>query len=236
MLVARATTIACRLEFPDVIRGMAAAELADDERPESVTVHAEVIEPQRAPRTTAAAVLAASQSAEDRAREFAEQTPRDQEWLRQHDPAYAQMPAPAADQTAAAAPLAPEPEPEEQRYVLPVSKPQLDSIKARLEDLGLGGRAAAARASRMQVLSHLVGREIDDPRALTGSEAKACLAGLAGDAGVEVCYQLGIFARPEPAPAPVEVAVEHADAAGYDPTAEPEGWGTDGVGAEAEGR
>jgi hypothetical protein len=56
MLVARATTIACRLEFPDVIRGMVAAELADDDRTPATAV--EVVAVETTPRVSAGDVLA----------------------------------------------------------------------------------------------------------------------------------------------------------------------------------
>ena len=200
MLYCRASSIACRAVFPDVLRGLVSYEETIDER---VSV---VVEPAPAPavRVTADEIRARVQ------------------------PAKPAAPAPA-------------PEPEVQRMVMPVSKPQLELIKAIFERAGMGSRAAAVRADRMRVLSVLVDRPIEDPRDLTGDEGKLIIdtLGLEENASRVIAETLD---RPWPvAPAPDTEATpeqaawapltqhagdvtEVADAAGedHDPTVDPE--------------
>lgn len=79
------------------------------------------------------------------------------------------------------------------RYILPVSKTQLDLLKARFEQLGIGGRSNAMREARMRVLSELVSHDISDPRQLTNDEAKLCFDNLLGDPGLRICQDLGVI-------------------------------------------
>jgi hypothetical protein len=82
------------------------------------------------------------------------------------------------------------PAPEVQRLVMPVSKAKLDMIKAAFEKHDLGGRAAAVRAQRMQVLSVLVDREISDPRDLTADEGQLVIDHLGPDSGRQVIAEI----------------------------------------------
>lgn len=215
MLYARASSIACRTEFPDVLRGLVTyEEVQDEQRSAPVEVHAEVIEPSRPVRDRASAVLAAA------------------------------LPASVAPPVEAGAVAAQEPTsgpaaeaPVEPQLTLPVSKGQLDRIKALFEGLGMGGRAAAVRADRMAVLSHIVERQIDDPRQLDNGEASFVLDNLTAEA---VDVALGRTAAPAPAdevptaPAAAEHGGDVDPYADHDPTTGDD-WPMDGAEAAAEG-
>jgi hypothetical protein len=214
MLYARASSIACRTEFPDVLRGLVTAEEMQDEQRAPVEVHAEVVD--RPARPSAASILAAPTPAPEP----------------QPEPAAPVVGLPREIDLQAGATLlgsdAPAPAVEVQRYVLPVSKGQLDALKVRFDELGLGGRAAVARSSRMRVLSEIVSREIADPRDLTNDEGRLCVDSLAGEAGVRLVGDLFAVTAPA-APAVDEPAADpYAD---YDPSLE-----LDGAEAAAEGR
>jgi hypothetical protein len=174
MLYARASSIACRTEFPDVLRGLVSWEEMQDER-RTVQVDVEVVDAQPA-RATAAAVLAAAAPA----------------------PAPAEDPAPVAQPAAAPAQVV---EPDVQRYVLPISKAKLDLIKARFEELSLGGRSALAREQRMACLSELLDRPVTDPRELTADEGGLVLDNLTADVVARATRGDEPPAADEPAPA-----------------------------------
>lgn len=185
MLYARASSIACRTEFPDVLRGLVSyEEVLDERRAEPVAVEVVDVQPTRA---TAAAVLAAAAPA----------------------PAPVAQPAPAL----AAEPQPPAAEPVE-RYILPISKGKLDLIKEAFERLGYGGRAAAVRDQRMAVLSSILARTITDPRELTADEGTLVLDNLAGEAGTRVVAAALGLDVPAPAPvdeAPAETLADPHD-------------------------
>jgi hypothetical protein len=173
MLYARASSIACRTEFPDVLRGLTSYEDMQDEQ-SRVEVTVDDIAPARA---RAAEILARA----DRA-------------------SAAIVTARAAEPVEDAQP-APAPEPQEaptvERYVMPVSKPQLDLIKTAFEKHGFGGRAVAVRADRMRVLSELVGRQIEDPRDLTSDEGRLVIDNIGPDSAGHVIDEiLGIERGP----------------------------------------
>ncbi len=228
MLYARCSSIACRTEFPDVLRGLTSYEDMLDER---VTVTVADDEPTRADvrrdadRTSAAAILArAAEPSAPLANGGFVGAPG-LVMVAEHGPdlvvpnhATSSVEASAAPQATAAPPV------QVQRMVLPVSKPQLDLIKAAFERHDLGGRAASVRAARMRVLSVLVGREIDDPRSLTGDEARLVLDHIGTDDGARVIADIlatySVLPAQEP---PVDSVVGDE---GYDPTVEA-GWARD---------
>ena len=198
MLYARCSSIACRTEFPDVLRGLVTYEEMQDER-HVVTATVEDVPPPPRPspaRVAPEAILAAA------------------------SPAEVPVPEPAPVEV----PAAPDPqEPVIERYIMPVSKHQLDELKQRFEELGLGGRAATVRSDRMRILTEIVGRPINDPRELDNDEGRQCIDSLAGQAGVRLVT--GVLT-------PEAVAQEEGD---YDPTTEP-GWAPmDGATAPGDG-
>ena len=136
-------------------------------------------------------------------------------------------PAPAAAQhEAAGGPAAPAATaPGVERYVLPVSKGQLDAMRDRFEELGIGGRSAAARAGRMRVLSEITDRKITDPRELNNDEGRTVLDNLAGESGQRIVDTVLGTSTQEPAePQPPDDPAES-----YDPTTE-SGWARDEAG------
>jgi len=167
MLYARASSIACRTEFPDVLRGLVTYEEVQDEQRVTVTAADAPTAPAPA-RTTAAAILARTER--DTPVEAAPEVDL------QAGATLAGSDATSATSEALA-------EPEVKRMVLPVSKGRLELIKSLLEAQGLGGRAAAVRADRMRVISHIVGRTIGDPRELTADEGSLVADNLVGEAG-----------------------------------------------------
>lgn len=245
MLANRATTDLGKLKFADVIGGMDSPDEVLDRGPETVGV--EVVD--QAPRVSAAAILAAQDAAL-----AAESAEADAEFARERADRAAAAVQPVADLNAAVREAAEQrrtavpAEPGVERMVLPVSKGQLDALKTRFEELNLGGRAAAQRAARMRVLSELVSREIDDPRALTNDEAKTCLDNLAGQNGVRVCVDLGVLTEPADPDRPTPTPLRHVDGPtgdeldrmreeatdDYDPTTGAD-WPMDGAEAAAEG-
>jgi hypothetical protein len=170
MLLARCTTVLGDLKFGDVLAGMPCAEVLEDLGP----IIAEADDLPAAPtRTSAAAILARAEQAAS---------------------------APTQPMAEAAAPAVPPPaEPEVQRYVLPVSKGQLDLIKAAFEKHGFGGRATAVREQRMHVLSALLDREITDPRQLTGDEARIVIDHLGPASGAQVILDILYPGQPDAA-------------------------------------
>jgi hypothetical protein len=124
--------------------------------------------------------------------------------------------------------------------VLPATTAQLDRIRDRFAEIGLGGRAAAARTGRMRVVSHIVDRPIEDPRALTADEAAMVLDNLTGEAArglVDQILRTPEQAQPATDPAPTTTPadtgrVDQADDYGYDPTLEAD-WDADEAEAQA---
>jgi len=161
----------------DTLNGIPSIETIDDdtEPPGQVIAEASDLQPAR---TSAAAILArAEQAAPPQAR-----TATSAEETREHgEPDDAQPPAPA--------PAAP-PEPEVQRYVLPISKARLDLIKGAFEKHGYGSRAVAVRERRMHVLSVLVHRTIEDPRQLTSDEGQLIIDMIGPDSGAQVIAEI----------------------------------------------
>ena len=208
MLVARATTIACRLEFPDVIRGMAAAELVDDDRSQPIDVTATVqdLTPER---TSAAAILARAEQA-----------------------APAPVPTAAAVAPVAAAP----PEPEVTRAVLPASHTMMEVIKGLFEMHGIAGRSNADKAARLAVFGRILGTTYTAPPALTEDEARLVRDNLIGAAGKRLVAD--VLGRPDPTAAAADpghlddaAAVDEAETGqDYDPTTEST-WARDEAGA-----
>ena len=208
MLYARCSSIACRTEFPDILRGLTSYEDMQDEQ--RVTVTVADAEPTPTPRMSAAAILARAEQAA---------------------PAIVDVggPDPKPDPHAVLSVPDPAPEPEVQRYVLPVSKRRLDLIKAAFEKHGYSGRAASVRADRMRILSILLDRPTDrpveDPRELTSDEAALILDHIGPDvAGPAIAAALdtGLWPSAEDAdPGRLEdaAAVDEATTGEpYDPT------------------
>lgn len=158
MLYARVSSIGCRTEFPDVLRGLVSYEEVQDERraePVEVTV-----EP--AARVTAASILAGSGSTGQPGAKAA-----------------AQVIAEAAAPTEVDAP----PEPEVTRAVLPASATILEVIRALFEVHGIAGRSNKDKANRLAVFSAALGREITAPPELTDDEARMVRDNLMGESG-----------------------------------------------------
>jgi hypothetical protein len=153
MLYARASSIACKTVFPDVLRGLITVEEARDEQR---TIAGEVVEAtatdRPAPPRAAAALSAARPPAAPPA-----------------DPA----PVVGADRAAT-----PQPDPH------PLDPRQWDAINrefVRLEVVGDG-----QKASRLKVISAIVGREVTQGRELTADEGRLVLDNLAGEGGFRV--------------------------------------------------
>ena len=204
MLWARMSSTAVKTKAPEVLRGMACVEEMQDEPAADIIAAASDLHEPAPARTSAAAILARA--------ERAAPAPAPVGIAREVDPqqgATLAAPVPA--------------EPEVQRYVLPVSKPQLDLIKGAFEKHGYGGRATAVREQRMRVLSDLLERPITDPREMTGDEARLVIDHLGPDSGLGVIHQiLGI----------TPAAVDETETGGdFGPTVEAD-WARDEVAAE----
>ena len=211
MLYARVSSIACRIEFPDVLRGLTSYEDVLDEQ--RVTAVASDLEPARAEvrreaeRTSAAAILARAEQATPVA-------------VSEPDSGAAQV------RMSEAAPSVPA-EPEVHRYVMPISKAQGELIKAAFEKHGYGGRANAVRDQRMAVVSKLIGKPISDPRELTGDEARIIIDHIGPDSGAQVIAEILDPGHLEDAAGTQEAETGET----YDPTTEA-GWARDEAAAE----
>lgn len=210
MLYARASSIACRTEFPDVLRGlMTVEEMLDEQRArQEVEVTVEASTPR--PRASAAALLArtALSEAED---EAVRGEPETQPAERQGPPTEAVT---VAD---------PEPQPEPragqesgpvvERAVLPISPGQTRDLMDQFRGLGIGGRSAGGRESRLAVARHVVGRDVKSAAELTSDEAEQLVSRLRVDGWAVLESVLGV----QPDPGGHDVPVE-------DPPGDPEGW------------
>ena len=173
MLTARATSIACKVLFPDVIRGMDAREIAHDE-PVDVTATAEVRRVQL--DTTPAAPPA----------------------LRGR-PATEAITPPPAEQPA---PVEPEPTPEPAAAEPEPADPKRlwDAINARFRDLPVKGlNGPGQQANRRAIVAHIIGHQIATADELTADEAQLVLENLAGDAGVDLAHAVLNPAPPQAA-------------------------------------
>lgn len=195
MLYARASSIACRTEFPDVLRGLVTyEEMLDEQRAAPVDVHVEVVEPQR-PR--ASAILAAAAPAEPEAAPVAVVEP--------------ERPAPPT-----------EPDPVT-RAVLPVTDAQLRKLGAVFTDLGVKGKGE--RAGRLAVASRITGRTLASSKELTLDEARTLIDTLEANGPAIAAEVLGWADEPAaPVDEPVGDEAPVADVEVQDPPANPEGW------------
>ena len=198
MLTARATSIACKVLFPDVIRGMDAREIVHDE-PVDVTATAEVRRVQL--DTTPAAPPA----------------------LRGRPAIEAIAPAPVAQPAPVETPVTePEPTPE------PVAaEPEAadasrlwDAINARFRSMPVKGlNGPGQSANRLAVVSHITARTIARGGDLTADVAQLVLDNLAGDAGVDLAHA-ALNPAPQQAAEPEQGDVEMPDPSdGDDPWA-----------------
>lgn len=209
MLYARATTIACRIKFPDVLRGLTSYEEVQDEQrsqPVDITATVDVSAPSGA-RPSAATILGTS--------EVEPPIPAAAEPPGQQDPAQP-APAPASAQQ-------------------PLAEGTWRKINARFVELEVVGEGQQAK--RLQVISHIVGRPIAKGSEMTASEGQLVLDNLAGDAGFRVLGEALDHAAPAQQPAAVDVTGD-ADPDGdqdYDPTTEQD-WPMEGAEASAEGQ
>lgn len=147
MLYARASSIACKTEFPDVLRGLVSYEEMQDEQrsaPVDITAQVEVTRP--AERTTKAAILAAAG---------------------QDDIPESPIPAdvtPAPD---------PAPDPDVTRAVLPITDPQLRMLGAVMAQLGVTG--TGSRERRLAIASRIVDRAVTSSKELSKDDASTVI-------------------------------------------------------------
>jgi len=233
MLYARASSIACKTVFPDVLRGMVTYEEIQDERSREPQEEAP-IRATAAP-TTAAAIRArvgpaAEVVAEDkRAAEFFRRrgteepaaTPPGSGLLRPPAEVAAEdARADAADAATAKPVTAPDPE--------PLNPRTWDQINRRFVELEVTGDGQTAR--RLAVIRHILGRRIARGSEMTAEEGRTVLDNLSA----HVVYLVtGFRPETEAAPAAQPAASTEADDE-YDPTTEP-GWGQHLDGADAGG-
>lgn len=207
MLFARATSIASKAKFADVIRGMETRETIDDDRPAPVDITAQVDVTTPTARATTAAILAAAEQGTS---------------PRQEVPAQGTSPA-AED---------PAPAPVVERAVLPITDPQMRMLGAVMAQLGVAG--AGVRERRFTIASHIVGRELQSSKELTKDEASTAIDTLTSilnaTDGPQRLQELE-YGEQEPAQDAASVVPDTED---FDPTADAE-WPMDGAEAAAEG-
>lgn len=216
MLWARAAGRVIDRIAADTLNGIPSIETMDDDPEPPAQVTADVSD--LPVRTTAAAILARAEQTPPAA-EYADQAPRDQEWLRQH----------AADPFPG--PTAPD-EPEVTRVVLPASGALMEVIKGLFDGHGIAGRSNADKAARLAVFSRILDRPITTPPDLTTDEAKLVRDNLMGEGGRRLVAD--VTGRPvdteavDPGHLEDAAAVDEATTGDeFDPTTAP-GWGTEG--------
>lgn len=192
MLLARATTMAGKAKFADVIRGMVAREIIHDEYDEPVDITATAVQVtaadvQAPPRRGAPSALLGSLAR----REAEASSAIDGDT--QYDPDAASSEGP---------------KPEEVQITDDdvIDAKQWTAINARFVELRDGGIGAVggpgAQANRLAVINHITGRPVAKGSELTRGEAQLVLDTLAGSAGERLT-------RAVLAPEPIEQASGH---------------------------
>lgn len=205
MLFARATSIAAKAKFADVIRGMETRETLDDDRPAPVDITAQVDVTTPTERPTTAAVLAAA----------------GQEASQDHPPMTSGNAEPAPDPAPAV------------RAVLPITDPQLRMLGAVMAQLGVTG--VGVRERRLTIASRVVDRPLQSSKELTKDEASTVLdtlTSILNDPDGPQRLQELEHGEEEPAQDAASVVL---DDEGHDPTTEPGWGDLDGAEAAAEG-
>ena len=200
MLYNRASSIACRTEFPDVLRGLISYEEMQDEVASTpVTITVEEAAPSA--KVTAAEILARPRPA---------------------TPSPSPVPEAPTEQPAVIAPtvLAPaEPQPE---WPAPITEMLWRGINDELRELGVNGDGSRQR--RLAIVMHLIGRTVLRGSEMTLEEGRLVYDTLRGGHGPQLLAD--VFGETAPGPiveATVEPELPGQDAAEFDPTAEP-GW------------
>jgi hypothetical protein len=209
MLYARASSIGCRTEFPDVLRGLVTYEEMQDEQRQlvDITAHVDVSTP--AERPTKAAIIAAANGVQA-AGNMPENIPADV------------TPTPVAA-----------PEPEVTRAVLPISDQQMRMLGAVMAQLGVTG--TGMRERRLTIASSIVDRPLSSSKELTQDEASTVidtLVSILNDPEGPRRLQELEACDPAPAQDAASVVLDDDD---YDPTIEAGYGDMDGAEAAAEG-